>query len=74
MRLLEKEKGFRDKNSKTDRVRKADRSKEMVADKWSLVRERALTTGICSEGWCSEHSGVYRRAELPGRSLKMKKF
>ena len=34
----------------------------------------ALTTGLCSEGWYSEHSGVCRRAELPGRSVKVKKF
>ena len=43
-------------------------------DNWSLVRERALTTGLCSEGWYSEHSGVCRRAELQGRSVKVKKF
>ena len=39
----------------------------------SLVRERVLTTGLCSDGWYSEHSGVCtRRAELPGRSVKVK--
>ena len=52
----------------------ADRNRELVPDNWSLVRERALTTGLCSEGWYSEHSGVCRRAELPGRSVKVKKF
>ena len=52
----------------------ADRNREFVPDKWSLVRERALTTGLCSVGWYSEHSGVYRRAELPGRSVKVNKF
>ena len=52
----------------------ADRNRELVPDKWTLVRERALTTGLCSEGWYSEHSGVCRRAELPGRSVKVKKF
>ena len=45
----------------------ADKNRELVPDNWSLVRERALTTGLCSEGWYSEHSGVCRRAELPGR-------
>ena len=40
----------------------ADRNRELVPDNWSLVRERALTTGLlCSEGWYSEHSGVCRR-------------
>ena len=52
----------------------ADRNRELVPDNWSLVRERALTTGLCLEGWYSEHSGVCRRAELPGRSVKGKKF
>ena len=37
---------------------------ELVPDKWSLVRERALTTGLRSEGWYSEHSGVCRRADV----------
>ena len=52
----------------------ADRNRELVPDNWSLVRERALTTGLCSEGRYSEHSGVCRRAELPGGSVKVKKF
>ena len=51
-----------------------DRNKELIPDIWSLVREKTLTTGLCSEGWYSEHSGVCRRAELPGRSVKVKKF
>ena len=51
----------------------ADRNRELVPDNWSRVRERALTTGLCSEGWYSEHSGVGRRAELPGGSVKVKK-
>jgi len=50
----------------------ADR-KELVPDNWSLVRERALTTGLCLGGWYSEHSGVCRRAELLGRNVKVKK-
>ena len=50
------------------------RNREYVPDNWSLVRERALTTELCSEEWYSEHSGVCRRAELPGRSVKVKKF
>ena len=45
----------------------ADRNRELLPGNWSLVRERALTIGLCSEGWYSEHSGVCRRAELPGR-------
>ena len=46
----------------------ADKNRELVSDNWSLVRERALTTGLCSEGWYCEHSSVCRRAELPGRN------
>ena len=51
-----------------------DRNRELVPDSWSLVRESAMTTGLCSEGQHSEQSGVCRRAELPGRSVKVKKF
>ena len=40
----------------------AYRNRELVPDIWSLVRERALATGLCSEGWYSEHLGVCRRA------------
>ena len=43
-----------------------DRNRELVPHNWNLVRETALTTGLCSEGWYSEHSGICRRAELPG--------
>ena len=57
-----------------DRGRMADRNRELLPDSWSLVRERALTTGVCVEGWYSEHSGVCRRAELLGRSVKVKKL
>ena len=39
----------------------ADRDRGLVPDNWSLVRERALTTGLCSEGWYSEHSGICTR-------------
>ena len=50
-----------------------DRNRELVPDNWSLVRQRALTTGLCcSEGWYSVHSDVCRRAELPGWSVKVK--
>ena len=52
----------------------AERNRELVPDNWSLVRERVLTTGLCSEGWYSEHLGVCRTMELLGRSVKVKKF
>ena len=52
----------------------ADRNRELVPDNWNLVRERALTTGLCSVGWYSEHSVVCRRAEQSGRSVKVKQF
>ena len=32
------------------------------------------TTGTCSEGWYSDHSRVSKRAELAGRSVKVKRF
>ena len=51
-----------------------DGNRQLVPDNWCLVRERALTTMLCSEGWYSEHSGVCRKAELQGRSVKVKKF
>ena len=59
---------------RADRGRIADRNRELVPDNWSLVREKVLTTGLCSEAWYSKHSGVSRRAELAGRSVKVKKF
>ena len=48
----------------------------LVPDNWTLhmVSKRALTTGLCLEGWYSEHSGVCRRSELLGKSVKVKKF
>ena len=67
-------KGFEGRFERTDSGRMADRNRELVPSNWSLVRERALTTGLCLEGWYSEHSGVCRRGELPGRSVKVKQF
>ena len=49
-----------------------DRNRQLVSGSWSLVGERALTTGLRAEGWGSEHLGVCRRAELPGRCVKVK--
>ena len=40
----------------------ADRNRELVPDNWSVVRERALTTGLCSERQYSEYAGICRRA------------
>ena len=65
---------FQGRFERTDRDRIADRNRELVQNNWSLVKERSLTTGLCSRGWYSEHLGVCGRAELPGRSLKAKKF
>ena len=73
-RFLTEEKGFQGRFKRADRGRMADRNRELVLDNWSQVRERVLTTGLCSEGWYFEHSGVCRRAELLGRSVKVKKF
>ena len=50
-----------------------ERNRALVACCWSLVRERAVTTGLSAEGWHSEYSGVCRRTEMPGRSVKVKK-
>ena len=68
-----RKKGFQGRFKRNDRGRMTDINRELVADNWSLARERSLTTGLCSEGWYSEHSGVCRRAELPGGSVKVKK-
>ena len=51
-----------------------DRNQDPVPESWKLVRELALTPGLCSERWYSEHSGTCRRAALPGRSIKVKKL
>ena len=56
-KVFKKRKVFKE-DLRVDRGRMADRNRELVPDNWSLVRERALTTGLCSEGWYSEHSGV----------------
>ena len=64
-----KEKGFQGRLKRTDRGRMTNRNWELVPDSWSPVWERVLITGLCSEGWYSEHSGVCRRAELLGRSV-----
>ena len=52
-----------------------DTNRELVPDNcMSLVKEKsAVITGLCSERWHSKHSGVCRRAETPGRSVKVKK-
>ena len=54
------------------RGRMTDRNRKLLPDNWSLVRERALTTGLCRDGWYfdSEPSGACRRVELPGRCVK----
>ena len=74
-----KEKGSRESSQgrfkRTDKGKSgADRNRELVPDNRNLVRERALTTELCSEGWYFGHSGVCRRVELPGRSVKVKTF
>ena len=57
-RLLKR--GFQGRFKRNDRGGMMNRNRELVPDNWSLVRlrERALTTGLCSEGWYSEHAGV----------------
>ena len=55
---------FKKRFLRSERGRMTDRNRELVPDEWSLVREGALTTVLCSEGWYSEHSGVCRKAEL----------
>ena len=44
----------------TDRNRELEPGKRKSADHWTAER------------WGFEHSGVCRRAELPGRSVKVK--
>ena len=69
-----KEKGFHVRSERTNRGRMMDRNGELVPNSCNLVRERVLTTGLSADGWYSKRSGVCRRAELPGRSVKVKKF
>ena len=74
-KVSSEEKDFQGRFERTDRGRMTDRNRKLVTDSWGLViRERALTTGPRSEEWHSEHSGVCRGAELPGRSVKVKRF
>ena len=54
-----------------------DRNRELVPHNWSLVRERALTTGLCSEGSYSEYTGViyiYTRRPLKTSGIRSCKF
>ena len=68
---FKEEKGFQGRFERTDRGRMADRTRELVPDNWSLVREILLTTGLCLEGWYwtlgeGGGGGVCRRVELLG--------
>ena len=72
-RFLKQER-FHGRFKRTDRGRMTDRNRELAQDGFGLVREKALTTGLCLEGWCSKHLGVCRRAKLLGRNVKVKKF
>ena len=40
---------------KEDLKELTERNRGLVPDNWSLIRERALTLGLCSEGWYSVH-------------------
>ena len=59
-----KEKGFYGRFKSNDRGRMTDRNNTLIPDGWSLETEGALTTGLCLEGWYSEHPGVCRKVEL----------
>ena len=48
-KVSEKRKVSKEDLKRTDRGRMTDRNRELVPDSWSLVRERALTTWLCSE-------------------------
>ena len=50
-----------------------DTNRELVPDNWNLIRERALTARFLF-GRHFEHSCVCRRAELPGRRVKVEKL
>ena len=43
-----------------------DRNRQLVPDSRSLPRVRALTTGLCSGEWYSEHSGVSVKQSVEG--------
>ena len=50
------------------------KNRELVPGCWSLVSEteRLLATSLREEGWYFQHSGVCRRVELLGWSVKVK--
>ena len=50
------------------------RNKELVPESWSLERKSVDHWTSCRRMENSGHLGVCRRAELPGRSVKVKKF
>ena len=47
---FKKRKVFKEDMEELTRGRMTDRNRELVPDNWSLVRERAPTTGPCSKG------------------------
>ena len=49
-----------------------DRNLELVPGSWSLERETVLATGLSVGAWRYEHTGICRRVELLGRSVKVK--
>ena len=67
-----KEKGFQGRFNRADRGRLADRNRELVPDNWSLVTERALTSGLHNSMSCShKYKQVFhRRAETARISSK----
>lgn len=54
---------------KLTRVSKTDRNRKLVPGSWSLVSVRAMTTltGLTADRQYSEHLGVCRRMQVPGR-------
>ena len=75
-KVFKKRKVFEEALTELTKVEYWTETRGLVPDNWTLhmVSKRALTTGLCLEGWYSEHSGVCRRSELLGKSVKVKKF
>ena len=55
-------------------VKRTDRGRMTDSKRQPDETKSAATTGLPLQGWHAEHSDVCRRAELPGRSVKVKSF
>ena len=65
---------FQGRFKSTDKGSMTDENRESDPCSWNLVREGALTSWtLCVKGRPFKHSGVCRKAELLGKSVKVEK-